>query len=87
MAKKLSYGARYGRKVRDKLSKFLTIKNQAKKCPYCHALKVKRIAMGIWTCTKCNSKFTGRAYDITKTKIKESVKEISEDSGEKNGSV
>ncbi|MBT3304660.1 50S ribosomal protein L37ae [Candidatus Woesearchaeota archaeon] len=79
MTTKLSYGVRYGRKVRGKLSKFLDIKNKDKKCPYCHALKVRRIASGIWECTKCNSKFTGKAYDIGKTKIKESVKEDSEE--------
>jgi len=78
MAKKLGYGPRYGRKVRGKLKKFLELKNKDKKCPYCHALRVKRIAAGIWECTKCNSKFTGRAYDIAKTKIKEESKEDEE---------
>lgn len=63
------FGARYGRKVREKLGKFIGIKNKDKKCPYCHAMKVKRLAAGIWTCTKCDSKFTSKAYDINTTKM------------------
>ncbi|MBW3020811.1 50S ribosomal protein L37 [Candidatus Woesearchaeota archaeon] len=69
------FGARYGRKVRNKLGKFLSLKNKEKKCPYCSAMKVKRVASGIWECTKCESKFTGRAYDSNKTKVKSSLEE------------
>ncbi|MBW2998418.1 50S ribosomal protein L37ae [Candidatus Woesearchaeota archaeon] len=69
------FGARYGRKIRSKLGKFLNLKNKDKKCPYCSAMRVKRIASGIWTCTKCESKFTGRAYDSTRTKIKANIEE------------
>ena len=68
------FGAKYGRKIRGQLGKFLEIKNKEKKCPYCNAMKVKRIAAGIWECKKCNKKFTGRAYDLAKVKIKEEVK-------------
>jgi len=64
------FGARYGRKIRNKLGKFIALKNKDKKCPYCHAMKVKRIAAGIWTCTKCGSKFTAKAYDSETTPIK-----------------
>ncbi len=65
------FGARYGRKIRDKLGRFEDLKNKDKQCPKCHALKVKRIAAGIWTCNKCSAKFTGRAYDTAKVKVKE----------------
>jgi len=58
------FGARYGRKIRDKLGKFVELKNKDKECPYCKAPKVKRIAAGIWNCQKCQSKFTGRAYEV-----------------------
>lgn len=69
------FGSRYGRKVRGKLGKFISLKNKDKKCPYCHAMKVKRIAAGIWLCEKCNSKFTGRAYDSEGTAVKVKIKE------------
>ena len=36
------------------------------KCPYCNATKVRRIAVGIWHCRKCDAKFTGKAYSIEK---------------------
>ena len=65
------FGSRYGRKIRTNLAKFAELKNKKKQCPYCHALKVVRVARGIWTCKKCSAKFTGRCYDIVKTKIKE----------------
>jgi ribosomal protein L37AE/L43A len=48
------------------------------KCPYCHkAKKIIRIASGIWECTKCRSKFAGRAYAIgqKKTAVEETVLE------------
>tara|TARA_Y100000310_G_scaffold341328_1_gene440128 strand:+ start:1104 stop:1346 length:243 start_codon:yes stop_codon:yes gene_type:complete len=66
------YGARYGRKIRNKLGKFQSLKNKPKKCPYCHAFKVVRKAAGIWHCKKCVSTFTGRAYDLAgKIKLQE----------------
>jgi len=64
-------GARYGRKIRGKLGRFLDLKNKEKQCPKCRAMAVKRIASGIWTCKKCSAKFTGKAYDLAKTKVKE----------------
>jgi len=36
------------------------------KCPYCNKIKVKRVALGIWQCKKCNAKFAGKAYSISK---------------------
>ncbi len=66
------FGVRYGRTIREKVAK---IEDELKKkhpCPYCSAVKVKRVASGIWCCRKCNTKFTGAAYSI-KRKIKEEV--------------
>jgi len=56
------FGTRYGRKLREKVS-ILEAKQKAKHtCPKCQANKVKRVAKGIWLCTKCKNKFAGRAY-------------------------
>jgi len=58
------FGARYGRRVKHKLAKIEAVQKKKHKCPYCRSLKVKRVAAGIWTCGKCNAKFTGKAYSI-----------------------
>ena len=56
------FGARYGKRVRDRVADIEKLGTQ--KCPYCKANNVKREAMGIWFCNKCDSKFTGKAYKV-----------------------
>jgi large subunit ribosomal protein L37Ae len=64
------FGTRYGKKLKDKIGKIEQERRLGNKCPYCHKPKVKRIAAGIWECTKCMSKFAGKAYSIGEKKIK-----------------
>ncbi len=56
------FGNRYGRRNREKLGLIEKEQRKKHKCPYCSNPSVKRIAMGIWYCKKCNAKFTGKAY-------------------------
>lgn len=58
------FGARYGRKIRSKVAKVEKKQKAFHKCPYCNMMKVKRISSGIWQCRKCESKFTGKAYEV-----------------------
>ena len=60
------FGARYGRKLKERFGKIEMEQRRKQKCPYCSAFKVKRIAVGIWGCRKCNAKFTGKAYSVSK---------------------
>ena len=60
------FGARYGRKIKEKLANVEAEYRKLQKCPYCNHTKVKRLAAGIWYCKKCNAKFTGKAYSIKK---------------------
>lgn len=60
------FGARYGRKLKLKFSKIEGEQRKLHKCPYCNKVAVKRVAVGIWSCRKCNAKFTGNAYSVTK---------------------
>ncbi|RLE39109.1 50S ribosomal protein L37ae [Candidatus Woesearchaeota archaeon] len=62
------FGSRYGRTVRHKFGKIEAQQRRAYKCPYCNKKAVKRIAIGIWQCKKCNVKFTDQAYTTTKKK-------------------
>ena len=62
------FGARYGRTVKYKFGKIEAEQRKNHKCPYCNAVRVRRLAIGIWNCRKCGAKFTGKAYS-TKKKI------------------
>ena len=74
------FGVRYGRTVKNEFEKVEREQRKLHKCPYCNKISVKRIALGIWQCKKCNAKFTGKAYTISQTwKAKE--EEVEESDG------
>ena len=73
------FGARYGRKTRLKFSKIETEQRKLHKCPYCSKIAVKRLAMGIWECRKCNAKFAGKAYSVSKAIILQEAEEFVEE--------
>lgn len=56
------FGARYGRKPKKKFAKIESQQRAKHKCSSCNKVAVKRIAMGIWQCKKCEIKFAGKAY-------------------------
>ncbi len=60
------FGARYGTKTKYRFGKIEAEQRKLHKCPYCNKIKVKRVAMGIWQCLKCNAKFAGKAYSVEK---------------------
>ncbi|MCK5107571.1 MAG: 50S ribosomal protein L37ae [Nanoarchaeota archaeon] len=64
------FGARYGAKLRKKLFEVEKQQKKTYKCPYCNYEKVKREAAGIWHCSKCDAKFTGKSYSIGKVELK-----------------
>ncbi|MBI2657262.1 50S ribosomal protein L37ae [Candidatus Woesearchaeota archaeon] len=72
------FGARYGRKPKLKFSKIEAEQRKLHKCPYCNKIAVKRAAAGIWKCRKCNAKFTGKAYSVSR-KIIEKEAAIAEE--------
>lgn len=75
MAKKIGmksvkrFGVRYGRTVKHKLAKIERQYNKESKCPYCKYVGIRRIAAGIWHCTKCGVKFTAKAYNPEVRKV------------------
>jgi len=56
------FGARYGKKIRDKLVKVESKQRKKQICPFCKKPGVKRLSKGIWYCKKCNKKFAGGTY-------------------------
>ncbi|MBI3035599.1 50S ribosomal protein L37ae [Candidatus Woesearchaeota archaeon] len=76
------FGARYGRKPKLKFSKIEAEQRKLHKCPYCHKIAVKRVAVGIWSCKKCNAKFTGKAYSVARKIMAKETAEIIEEQPE-----
>tara|TARA_Y100000031_G_C8124403_1_gene339775 strand:+ start:104 stop:295 length:192 start_codon:yes stop_codon:yes gene_type:complete len=56
------FGARYGRRTKKKFAQIEKVQRAKHKCPQCNKTAVKRLAMGIWKCNKCEVKFAGKAY-------------------------
>ncbi len=70
------FGPRYGRTVKHKFGSLEGVHRRKHKCPYCSKQNVKRIAAGIWQCSKCRAKFASKAYTVAKRK---SMKELTSD--------
>lgn len=71
------FGARYGRRLKQRFIEIEILHRKKYKCPYCSAERVRRISKGIWHCSKCDAKFTSKAYTITKKKsAKELAREV-----------
>tara|TARA_Y100000034_G_scaffold83632_1_gene100115 strand:+ start:68 stop:283 length:216 start_codon:yes stop_codon:yes gene_type:complete len=56
------FGVRYGRKIRKRVLKVEKLQKVKHDCPNCKKPGVKRQASGIWYCSKCTTKFAGKAY-------------------------
>tara|TARA_Y100000310_G_C20702171_1_gene830941 strand:+ start:7093 stop:7635 length:543 start_codon:yes stop_codon:yes gene_type:complete len=56
------FGSRYGVGIRKRVVKVEKVQKQKHRCPKCGFIRVKRLAAGIYTCTKCNIKIAGGAY-------------------------
>ena len=75
------FGARYGATIKRRLAKVESGQKKLHKCPYCNAIKVKRVSLGIWRCKKCKAKFTGKAYTTSSKKVLERSKEAGVENG------
>jgi len=56
------FGARYGKKVREKVAEIERIEKKRHICPRCKMAYLVRESTGIWVCKKCGAKFAGPAY-------------------------
>jgi len=60
------FGPRYGRRLKEKLADVEKGHLGKNKCPHCGKKNVKKIALGIWFCKSCKTKFAGKAYSLSK---------------------
>jgi large subunit ribosomal protein L37Ae len=93
------FGARYGRRLRQKLGMIENVSRRLQKCPYCNFVKAKKVALGIFECRKCGAKFASRAYSPLKKKVavkvqandtpveEEAVEETDEDFDEEENQI
>jgi large subunit ribosomal protein L37Ae len=56
------FGARYGAKLRRRVLDIEKKASEPNRCPACATRALKREAVGLWKCTKCNLLFAGGAY-------------------------
>jgi large subunit ribosomal protein L37Ae len=56
------FGPRYGTRTKKIVASLESRKKKESVCPYCERPSLKRIAVGIWYCKKCKTKFAGGAY-------------------------
>jgi large subunit ribosomal protein L37Ae len=56
------FGARYGKRAKNKLVKVEDKQRKKQKCPFCKKSGVKRKAKGIWECKKCGKTFAAGTY-------------------------
>ena len=55
-------GARYGRTVRKRVGQIEAEMKRKHRCQSCGSLKVQRVSVGVWKCSKCGFTFAGAAY-------------------------
>ena len=58
------FGARYGKKAKDKVVKVEVKQRVKQKCPFCEKIGVKRLSKGIWHCKRCDKKFASGTYHL-----------------------
>lgn len=70
------FGARYGKRPREEYARIEKAQRARYVCPVCKRKKVRRVAAGIWVCSKCGTKFTGGAYSPKTGLLKKEVEII-----------
>ena len=58
------FGARYGLRIRRKINEVDKKLKAKHTCTSCLKKSMKRLAAGIWYCTKCKFKVAGKAYEL-----------------------
>lgn len=59
------WGARYGIRVRRRVSEIDRVKRGRSACPKCSTVTLHRVASGIYECRRCHQRFASGAYQFT----------------------
>jgi large subunit ribosomal protein L37Ae len=57
-------GAKYGSTVRKRYGRVMSTLKRTRRCPSCGSTRFRRESSGIWSCSTCEFKIAGEAYDI-----------------------
>jgi len=55
-------GPRYGIRIRRRVVEIDRIRGAASPCPRCATVTVRRVASGIFQCSRCGTRFASNAY-------------------------
>jgi len=58
------YGTRYGSSIRKQIKKIEVLQHSKYNCNFCGKNGIKRTAIGIWKCRKCNKCIAGGAWSL-----------------------
>ena len=53
------FGARYGKKIRERVLKVEREQHAKRTCPHCRTGVLKRSAAGLYACVKCGARMAG----------------------------
>ena len=61
-------GAKYGGTLRKRYSRVFVVLKEARECPSCSSMKLRRASSGVWKCGSCNYTVAGGAFDLVPAK-------------------
>ncbi|ETN81304.1 hypothetical protein RB195_006051 [Necator americanus] len=73
------YGTRYGASLRKMVKKMEVTQHSRYTCVFCGKEAMKRKAVGIWSCSKCNKTVAGGAYvygTITAATVRSTIRRL-----------
>jgi large subunit ribosomal protein L37Ae len=58
-------GPRYGIRIRRRVVEIDRVRSAASACPRCSTVTLRRVASGIFECSRCGTRFASNAYAFT----------------------
>ena len=58
-------GPRYGIRIRRRVVEIDRVRTASSTCPRCATVTVRRVASGIFECSRCGTRFASNAYAFT----------------------